>query len=133
MVPKTCENFLILAEAGYYNGTVFHRSIKNFMVQGGDPTGTGKGGESVFGPTFNDEFDGRLTHKERGVLSMANAGASTRSRWAMDLTLRDPPSVIGTAPAPSSSADETGYPPCLHRAQHERLAVLHPLQERAPP
>ena len=77
VAPKTCENFMALAEGGYYTNTVFHRSIKNFMLQGGDPTGTGKGGESVFGPTFEDEFAPQLLHDARGVLSMANSGKNT--------------------------------------------------------
>ena len=77
LCPKTCENFIALCESGYYNNTVFHRSIKNFMVQGGDPTGTGKGGVSIWGRTFEDEFDSRLTHGGRGVVSMANSGKST--------------------------------------------------------
>ncbi|CAI5964701.1 unnamed protein product [Closterium sp. NIES-65] len=74
IVPRTCENFLTLAERGYYNGTIFHRCIRNFMIQGGDPTGTGKGGQSAWGKAFQDEFDSRLGHSERGVLSMANSG-----------------------------------------------------------
>lgn len=77
VAPATCENFLALADAGYYNGTPFHRSIKNFMVQGGDPTGTGTGGTSVFGPTFPDEIAPSLRHEGRGVLSMANSGKNT--------------------------------------------------------
>jgi peptidyl-prolyl cis-trans isomerase-like protein 2 len=77
LVPKTCENFMALAESGYYTGTKFHRSIKNFMLQGGDPTGTGKGGASVFGPKFEDEIVPQLLHDGRGVLSMANAGKNT--------------------------------------------------------
>lgn len=74
MVPKTCENFLGLCKKGYYDGTKFHRSIRHFMVQGGDPTGTGKGGESLWGKPFRDEFKPNLVHQGRGMLSMANEG-----------------------------------------------------------
>jgi len=77
MVPKTCENFMILCKRGYYNETKFHRSIKHFMIQGGDPTGTGKGGESCWESTFNDEFKPNLSHTGRGILSMANSGTNT--------------------------------------------------------
>lgn len=77
MVPKTCENFIKHCASGYYNNTTFHRSIRNFMIQGGDPTGTGRGGESAWGPPFKDEFKPNLTHQGRGVLSMANSGANT--------------------------------------------------------
>ncbi|XP_026463336.1 RING-type E3 ubiquitin-protein ligase PPIL2 [Ctenocephalides felis] len=77
VVPKTCENFLKHCQNGYYNGTKFHRSIKNFMVQGGDPTGTGLGGTSIWGKKFEDEFKPNLTHTGRGVLSMANSGPNT--------------------------------------------------------
>jgi peptidyl-prolyl cis-trans isomerase-like protein 2 len=72
--PMTAENFLTLCSRNYYDGVSFHRLIKNFMVQGGDPTGTGKGGESCWGGKFDDEFDSRLRHEGRGVLSMANSG-----------------------------------------------------------
>lgn len=76
--PRTCENFITLAEKGYYDGVKFHRSIKNFMLQGGDPTGTGRGGHCIWGEKFNDEFQGNHhRHVDRGVLSMANSGKNT--------------------------------------------------------
>uniref|UniRef100_A0A8K9X5U1 PPIase cyclophilin-type domain-containing protein n=1 Tax=Oncorhynchus mykiss TaxID=8022 RepID=A0A8K9X5U1_ONCMY len=76
-VPKAGENFTKLCKKGYYDGTVFHRSIRNFMIQGGDPTGTGLGGESFWGKPFKDEFRPNLSHTGRGVLSMANSGPNT--------------------------------------------------------
>jgi len=75
--PKTVANFVGLAEKGYYNGVIFHRVIDNFVIQGGDPTGTGKGGESIYGHPFEDEFHPDLKHDKAGVLSMANAGPNT--------------------------------------------------------
>eukprot|EP01094_Clydonella_sp_ATCC50884_P025397 TRINITY_DN6659_c0_g1_i2.p3 TRINITY_DN6659_c0_g1~~TRINITY_DN6659_c0_g1_i2.p3 ORF type:complete len:160 (-),score=56.91 TRINITY_DN6659_c0_g1_i2:191-670(-) len=77
IVPRACENFLALCASGYYDDTVFHRLIKGFMVQGGDPTGTGKGGNSIWGHKFKDEFDPLLVHNARGVVSMANSGPDT--------------------------------------------------------
>ena len=74
--PKAVENFVTHANDGYYNGLIFHRVIKDFMIQGGDPTGTGMGGESIWGRSFKDEFDPKL-HNLRGALSMANAGPNT--------------------------------------------------------
>lgn len=75
--PKTVENFIGLAEKGYYEGVVFHRVIKDFMLQTGDPTGTGRGGESFWGGKFEDEFVSDLKHDTPGILSMANAGPNT--------------------------------------------------------
>ena len=75
--PKTVENFVGLASKNYYNGVIFHRVIKDFMIQGGDPTGTGRGGESYFGAPFEDEFHPELKHTGAGILSMANAGPGT--------------------------------------------------------
>ncbi len=75
--PKTAKNFLALAASGYYDGCKFHRNIKGFMVQTGDPTGTGKGGESIYGGKFNDEIKDGLKHKTRGIVSMANSGPNT--------------------------------------------------------
>lgn len=74
--PKTVENFITHAKNGYYDGLIFHRVIKDFMIQGGDPTGTGMGGESIWGHSFEDEFDVKL-HNIKGALSMANAGPNT--------------------------------------------------------
>lgn len=73
-VPITVNNFIFLARQGFYDGTIFHRVIANFMAQGGDPTGTGRGGP---GYRFADEFHPRLRHDKPGVLSMANAGPNT--------------------------------------------------------
>ncbi|MEW5299438.1 MAG: hypothetical protein WDW36_002456 [Sanguina aurantia] len=75
--PKTVKNFLALAKSGYYDGTVFHRIIRDFMIQGGDPSGTGRGGESSFGGKFEDEITRELKHTGAGILSMANAGPNT--------------------------------------------------------
>ncbi len=99
LVPVTCENFLMLCKRGYYKNVNLHRLIPGFMVQGGDPTGTGSGGESCWGKPFQDEFvkvrqfalrfcasvcecadthtHKGLRHNKRGVLSMANAGKAT--------------------------------------------------------
>ena len=73
-VPNTVNNFVFLAREGYYDDTIFHRVIADFMVQGGDPTGTGRGGP---GYSFRDEFDPTLRHDKPGILSMANAGPNT--------------------------------------------------------
>ena len=75
-VPRTVENFVTHAKNGYYDGLIFHRVIKDFMIQGGDPTGTGCGGESIYGEKFEDEFHPEL-HNIKGALSMANAGPNT--------------------------------------------------------
>jgi len=76
-VPKTVKNFVGLAEKGYYDSVIFHRVIDKFMIQGGDPTGTGRGGESFYGQPFEDEIVDTLGHSSAGILSMANAGPST--------------------------------------------------------
>ncbi|XP_045542878.1 RING-type E3 ubiquitin-protein ligase PPIL2 [Papilio machaon] len=77
VTPKACDNFIKHCYSGYYNGTKFHRSIRNFMIQGGDPTGTGLGGESIWKKPFEDEIRPNLHHTGRGVLSMANSGPNT--------------------------------------------------------
>ena len=76
LAPNTVNNFIALANSGFYDGVVFHRVIPGFMIQGGDPEGTGMGGESIWGRPFEDEFDVELRNF-RGALSMANAGPST--------------------------------------------------------
>lgn len=77
--PRAVWNFTRLAQTGYYRNVAFHRNIKNFMIQGGDPSGTGRGGASIWGKNFNDEFESPLTHDARGVVSMANKGKNTNS------------------------------------------------------
>ncbi|MGA7837957.1 MAG: peptidylprolyl isomerase [Ignavibacteriaceae bacterium] len=77
VAPKAVENFEGLAKKGYYDGVTFHRVIDNFMIQGGDPTGTGRGGESIWGKPFEDEFSPDYTFDKPGILAMANAGPGT--------------------------------------------------------
>ncbi len=77
VAPKACENFIALAKKGYYNGVIFHRVIKDFMIQGGDPTGTGSGGESIWGKPFEDEFKQNIVFDRAGILAMANRGKNT--------------------------------------------------------
>jgi len=79
IAPRAVHNFLLLSEKNYYKDVSFHRLIAGFMIQGGDPTGKGTGGESAWGKPFKDEFDSRLTHSERGVVSMANSGKNTNN------------------------------------------------------
>lgn len=79
-VPRTATNFLALCASGYYDKTVFHRNIKGFMIQGGDPTGTGKGGKSIYNTPngkFQDEIVESLKHSRRGIVSMANSGPNS--------------------------------------------------------
>lgn len=77
VAPKACENFEKLVAKKYYNGTIFHRIIKDFMIQGGDPTGTGSGGESCWGKEFDDECDPEVQFNRKGLLAMANRGPGT--------------------------------------------------------
>lgn len=77
VAPKTCENFLGLVAKGYYDGLIFHRVIKGFMIQGGDPTGTGAGGQSIWGKNFGDEFKSEVKFDKPGLLAMANRGPNT--------------------------------------------------------
>ncbi|MFI0434686.1 MAG: peptidylprolyl isomerase [Parachlamydiaceae bacterium] len=77
IAPKASENFLTHAKEGYYNGIIFHRVIKGFMIQGGDPTGTGRGGKSIWGTPFEDEVTDSVKFDHPGLLAMANAGPKT--------------------------------------------------------
>ena len=77
MAPKAVENFVTHSKNGYYNGLIFHRVIKDFMIQGGDPTGTGAGGESIWGKPFEDEFAPNAVFDKAGILAMANRGPNT--------------------------------------------------------
>ena len=77
VAPLAVENFTTHVKNGYYNGIIFHRIIQNFMIQGGDPTGTGRGGESIWGKPFEDEFKPGVVFDKAGLLAMANAGPKT--------------------------------------------------------
>ncbi len=93
VAPKTVENFITHAKNGYYNGVIFHRVIEDFMIQGGDPTGTGMGGESIYGRTFEDEFS-REAFNLYGTLSMANAGPNTNGSQFFIVTAKQVPAQM---------------------------------------
>lgn len=90
IAPKACENFIGLVQKGYYDGVTFHRVIKGFMIQGGDPSGTGRGGQSVFGKSFEDEFKPNVTFDKAGLLAMANAGPNTNGSQFFITTVPTP-------------------------------------------
>ncbi len=90
VAPKACENFTKLVQKGYYNGLIFHRVIKNFMIQGGDPTGTGMGGESIWGKPFPDEFKKDVVFDRKGLVAMANAGPETNGSQFFITTVATP-------------------------------------------
>ncbi len=90
IAPKACENFKKLVQKGYYNGIIFHRVIKNFMIQGGDPLGIGSGGESIWGRPFEDEFNPAVKFDKPGILAMANAGPNTNGSQFFITTVSTP-------------------------------------------
>ena len=90
VAPKACENFIGLAEKGYYQGIIFHRVIKNFMIQGGDPTGTGTGGSSLWGAPFKDEVSSAVKFSKPGILAMANSGPNTNGSQFFITTIPTP-------------------------------------------
>ncbi|PZX04767.1 peptidyl-prolyl cis-trans isomerase B (cyclophilin B) [Psychrobacillus insolitus] len=93
LAPKTVENFLTHAENNYYDGIIFHRVIQDFMIQGGDPTGTGMGGESIYGEEFEDEFSMNLFNLY-GALSMANAGPNTNGSQFFIVQASEAPATV---------------------------------------
>ena len=103
LAPKTVENFIGLAEKNYYNGVIFHRVIPNFMIQGGDPTGSGMGGDSFFGGSFEDEFSPNLFNL-KGALSMANAGPNTNTSQFFIVTMSELPEQM------VSQLEDAGFP-----------------------
>lgn len=103
LATKTVKNFVELAKKGYYDGVTFHRVIPDFMIQGGDPTGTGRGGESIYGHPFEDEFSEQLFNFN-GALSMANAGPNTNGSQFF---------IVSNAHVPANMIDQmkmVGYP-----------------------
>lgn len=90
VAPKACENFLQLADEKFYEGVTFHRVIKNFMIQGGDPTGSGSGGQSIWGRPFADEFSAQWVFDKPGLLAMANSGPNTNSSQFFITTVPTP-------------------------------------------
>ncbi|HFI0464024.1 TPA: peptidylprolyl isomerase [Streptococcus suis] len=91
--PKTVANFVGLCKQGYYDGVIFHRIIKDFMIQGGDPSGSGMGGESIYGGDFEDEFS-KEVYNLRGALSMANAGPNTNGSQFFIVTASNVPTQM---------------------------------------
>lgn len=113
IAPKTVENFTTHAKNGYYDGQIFHRIIKDFMVQGGDPTGTGMGGESIYGGSFEDEFSTEAFNLY-GALSMANAGPGTNGSQFFIVQAKEVPSQM------LGQLEGAGYPAEIIEAYKER-------------
>ena len=104
--PKAVENFVTHAKNGYYDGLIFHRVIKDFMIQGGDPTGTGCGGESIWGSPFQDEFN-LEARNYYGALSMANSGPNTNGSQFFIVQAKDVPDSLLEQ---MEELKEQGYP-----------------------
>jgi peptidyl-prolyl cis-trans isomerase-like 3 len=137
-VPRTAFNFLALAASGYYDGTLFHRNVRGFMVQGGDPTGTGKGGESIWGGKFPDEIRAELTHSARGILSMANSGPGTNAAQFFITYAKHPHLDNSQCPSSSCAVSDARcccshccFPKTTHTHTDKRAALrrLHCLWE----
>ena len=90
LAPKACENFTTHIKNGYYDGLIFHRVIKDFMIQGGDPTGSGMGGESIWGAPFEDEISSEVKFDKPYLLAMANAGPNTNGSQFFITTVKTP-------------------------------------------
>lgn len=103
LAPKTVENFVGLAKENYYDGIIFHRVIEDFMIQGGDPTGTGMGGSSIWDEQFEDEFSTQLFNLN-GALSMANSGPNTNGSQFFIVTAQEVPSQM------MEQLEDAGYP-----------------------
>lgn len=113
LATKTVENFVGHAKDGYYDGVIFHRVIKNFMIQGGDPTGTGMGGESIWGESFEDEFSSKL-YNFKGALSMANSGPNTNGSQFFIVTADEVPENM------LEQMKEAGYPEEVYSNYQEK-------------
>lgn len=114
--PKAVWNFIRLAQNGYYDGIIFHRNIRNFMIQGGDPSGTGKQGQSIWGKNFEDELLSPLKHDSRGVVSMANKGKNTNSSQFF-ITYRKTPHLDGKHTIFGKVVDSDGTLKALEEAE----------------
>ncbi len=90
IAPKACQNFTEHVQNGYYDGLIFHRVIPQFMIQGGDPTGTGRGGQSIWGKSFEDECSKEVKFDQEGLLAMANAGPNTNGSQFFITTAKTP-------------------------------------------
>ena len=119
--PKTVENFVGLAKKGYYDGVIFHRVINDFMIQGGDPTGTGMGGESIWGVPFEDEFSNELFNI-RGALSMANAGPATNGSQFFIVQNQNVPAQM------AGQMEAAGYPKEIKLCRHSPYIRLYGVQ-----